>query len=115
MTCLPRSDHSRLSPRARHESPGSRRLPSPAALDPIAPAAIKHALRGTPPRHTECACYFAPSRVRRAPVQPLSRDRLTCRLVAAVLILLAAAARLVYLARDCPLDLAPDEAHYWDW
>jgi hypothetical protein len=23
--------------------------------------------------------------------------------------------RLVYLACDCPLDLAPDEAHYWDW
>jgi 4-amino-4-deoxy-L-arabinose transferase-like glycosyltransferase len=23
--------------------------------------------------------------------------------------------RLVYLAHDCPLDLAPDEAHYWDW
>ncbi|MCI0380496.1 MAG: glycosyltransferase family 39 protein [Gemmataceae bacterium] len=23
--------------------------------------------------------------------------------------------RLVYLATACPLDLAPDEAHYWDW
>jgi hypothetical protein len=23
--------------------------------------------------------------------------------------------RVAYLARDCPLDLAPDEAHYWDW
>ena len=22
---------------------------------------------------------------------------------------------LAYLAWDCPLDLAPDEAHYWDW
>src|SRR5262249_40912451 len=30
-------------------------------------------------------------------------------------ILGVAALRLVYLAHDCPLDLAPDEAHYWDW
>ena len=37
------------------------------------------------------------------------------RLGAAVLILGAAALRLLYLATDCPLDLAPDEAHYWDW
>jgi 4-amino-4-deoxy-L-arabinose transferase-like glycosyltransferase len=38
-----------------------------------------------------------------------------CRLLAACLILGAAAAHLAYLAGDCPLDLAPDEAHYWDW
>jgi 4-amino-4-deoxy-L-arabinose transferase-like glycosyltransferase len=38
-----------------------------------------------------------------------------CRLLAALLILGAAAAHLAYLACDCPLDLAPDEAHYWDW
>ena len=38
-----------------------------------------------------------------------------CRLLAAVLILGAAAAHLAYLACDCPLDLASDEAHYWDW
>src|SRR5262249_52190457 len=25
------------------------------------------------------------------------------------------AAHLAYLVRGCPLDLAPDEAHYWDW
>jgi 4-amino-4-deoxy-L-arabinose transferase-like glycosyltransferase len=37
------------------------------------------------------------------------------RLVAAFLILASASCRLAYLARDCPLDLAPDEAHYWDW
>ena len=36
-------------------------------------------------------------------------------LLAAALILGVAALRLVYLAHDCPLDLAPDEAHYWDW
>lgn len=38
-----------------------------------------------------------------------------CRLAAACLIMGSAAAHLAYLARDCPLDLAPDEAHYWDW
>ena len=39
----------------------------------------------------------------------------TCRLLAAGLIFGAAALHLVYLAWNCPLDLAPDEAHYWDW
>jgi 4-amino-4-deoxy-L-arabinose transferase-like glycosyltransferase len=37
------------------------------------------------------------------------------RLLAALLMLGAAGLRLAYLAHDCPLDLAPDEAHYWDW
>jgi hypothetical protein len=37
------------------------------------------------------------------------------RLLAALFILTAAVLHLVYLASDCPLDLAPDEAHYWDW
>jgi hypothetical protein len=37
------------------------------------------------------------------------------RLAAAALIVGAAVLRLFYLAHDCPLDLAPDEAHYWDW
>jgi hypothetical protein len=37
-----------------------------------------------------------------------------CRLLAAGLILGAAAAHLAYLYRS-PLDLAPDEAHYYDW
>jgi 4-amino-4-deoxy-L-arabinose transferase-like glycosyltransferase len=41
--------------------------------------------------------------------------RWRCRLIAAFLILGAAILRLLYLANDCPLDLAPDEAHYWDW
>src|SRR5437762_3573881 len=31
------------------------------------------------------------------------------------LILGSAGLRVAYLAHDCPLDLAPDEAHYWDW
>jgi 4-amino-4-deoxy-L-arabinose transferase-like glycosyltransferase len=37
------------------------------------------------------------------------------RLAAASLILGSVVLRLVYLAHNCPLDLAPDEAHYWDW
>jgi hypothetical protein len=36
-------------------------------------------------------------------------------LLAALLILGTAGLRFVYLATLCPLDLAPDEAHYWDW
>ena len=38
-----------------------------------------------------------------------------CRALAALLILGAAAAHVCYLTIHCPLDLAPDEAHYWDW
>jgi 4-amino-4-deoxy-L-arabinose transferase-like glycosyltransferase len=38
-----------------------------------------------------------------------------CRLLAACLILGAAALHLAYFTYNCPLDLAPDEAHYWDW
>src|SRR5438132_10976330 len=37
------------------------------------------------------------------------------RLAAAFLIVGAAVLRFLYLAIDCPLDLSPDEAHYWDW
>jgi hypothetical protein len=37
------------------------------------------------------------------------------RLGALALIVLASALHIVYLTHDCPLDLAPDEAHYWDW
>src|SRR5712692_6368820 len=37
------------------------------------------------------------------------------RLLAVLLILGSGAAHIGYLAYDCPLDLAPDEAHYWDW
>lgn len=40
---------------------------------------------------------------------------LPCRIAATLLILGAAALRIVYLACDCPLDLSPDEAHYWQW
>src|SRR6266852_3208751 len=37
------------------------------------------------------------------------------RAAAVVLIVAAVCLRLMYLAYSCPLDLAPDEAHYWDW
>jgi hypothetical protein len=37
------------------------------------------------------------------------------RLLAAFLIVAAAGLHLAYLVYSCPLDLAPDEAHYWDW
>src|SRR2546430_6030183 len=38
-----------------------------------------------------------------------------CRLLAALLILGTTVAHLLYLGINCPIDLAPDEAHYWDW
>ncbi len=38
-----------------------------------------------------------------------------CRATAAILIFGAAAAHLGFMLYHCPLDLAPDEAHYWDW
>src|SRR5437868_149188 len=37
------------------------------------------------------------------------------RLAAYLLIFAAAIFRMIYLACDCPLDLGPDEAHYWEW
>jgi hypothetical protein len=39
----------------------------------------------------------------------------TWRLLAGALIVVTTAMRVAYLAHNCPLDLAPDEAHYWDW
>ena len=37
------------------------------------------------------------------------------RWAAAGVIAAVAAANVAYLFAGCPLDLAPDEAHYWDW
>src|SRR6476620_2691859 len=37
------------------------------------------------------------------------------RLLAILLILGSSALHVAYLTHDCPLDLSPDEAHYWDW
>jgi hypothetical protein len=49
------------------------------------------------------------------PSQDTVERRWFWRCLAAVLILGTAILRVVYLSHDCPLDLAPDEAHYWDW
>jgi undecaprenyl-diphosphatase len=38
-----------------------------------------------------------------------------CRLILALIVTLGFLAHLLYLTRNCPLDLAGDEAHYWDW
>src|SRR5262245_20578367 len=37
------------------------------------------------------------------------------RALAGFLILAVTGLRFAWLLSDCPLDLAPDEAHYWDW
>jgi hypothetical protein len=42
-------------------------------------------------------------------------QRRNFHLAVLILILGSACLRLAYLAYQCPLDLAPDEAHYWDW
>src|SRR5215208_6150880 len=46
---------------------------------------------------------------------PRPDNRWLWRGLAAALIVGNAALHVGYLVRDCPLDLAPDEAHYWDW
>ncbi len=43
------------------------------------------------------------------------KSRWFWRGIAAVLILASAGFHLAFLARDCPLDLVPDEALYWQW
>ncbi len=37
------------------------------------------------------------------------------RIGAVLLVLVSAGLHLAYFAHQCPLNLAPDEAHYWDW
>lgn len=49
------------------------------------------------------------------PVLPAPASTWRWRLLAGFLILAAAALHIAYLACDCPLDLACDEAHYRDW
>jgi hypothetical protein len=44
-----------------------------------------------------------------------AREAWLYRLAALSLIVIVAVLRLFFLANDCRLDLAPDEAHYWDW
>jgi hypothetical protein len=38
-----------------------------------------------------------------------------CRVILAAVLLLGFLGHVHYLIRDCPIDLAPDEAQYWDW
>src|SRR5438132_14212188 len=47
--------------------------------------------------------------------QGKTRWKYCWRIAAAMLVLASAGLHLAYLTIDCPLDLAPDEAHYWDW
>ena len=51
----------------------------------------------------------------RRPVSSVVLSAPLCRLLAACLVLGSASAHVFYLAHECPLDLAPDEAHYYDW
>lgn len=44
-----------------------------------------------------------------------SEDCRPWRLYLAILLGCTTFLRLIYLIKFCPLDLAPDEAHYWDW
>jgi len=51
-----------------------------------------------------------------APALPETPERVwPYRWLAFLLILGSVLFRLGYLIYDCPLDLAPDEAHYWHW
>jgi 4-amino-4-deoxy-L-arabinose transferase-like glycosyltransferase len=58
------------------------------------------------------------SRLPAGGTEPPPAGRLTdraCRRIAAGLILASVVFHVAYLAFFCPLDLAPDEAHYWQW
>jgi hypothetical protein len=49
------------------------------------------------------------------PIPAQSASPWPWRSAAIALLVGAALLRFFYLACSCPLDLAPDEAHYWDW
>jgi hypothetical protein len=48
-------------------------------------------------------------------VESSQRPDRWCPWVAGLLIVAAALLHLLHMASGSPLDLAPDEAHYWDW
>jgi Dolichyl-phosphate-mannose-protein mannosyltransferase len=50
-----------------------------------------------------------------AGVAPAARQIWGWRILAGLLILASTSLHIAYLRFACPLDLAPDEAHYWDW
>jgi 4-amino-4-deoxy-L-arabinose transferase-like glycosyltransferase len=54
------------------------------------------------------------ARFRKPPRLSLSPER-RGRLLAAATIVASVALTLAYVWVRCPIDLAPDEAHYWDW
>src|SRR5437867_11932601 len=45
----------------------------------------------------------------------VSETKWRWRILAAILIFASGALHVRYLPHNCPLDLAPDEAHYWHW
>ncbi len=49
------------------------------------------------------------------PAPPRAAGAWPWHLASVLLILASAGLHAAYLAVDCPLDLAPDEAHYWHW
>ena len=73
-------------------------------MTPAAAAPPQTRLPTAQPRVVRCEVFRTP-----AP----SRSRY--HLAAAGLILASVVLNLAYLVCDCPLDLAPDEAHYWHW
>lgn len=50
-----------------------------------------------------------------APTAPPKRVRPSAAAAAGLLIVAWAGLNLAYVGFDCPLDLSPDEAHYWHW
>ena len=48
-------------------------------------------------------------------ISPSEAGRWRWRTLAGLLILALIGLRVAYLVFNCPLDLASDEAHYWDW
>ena len=49
------------------------------------------------------------------PVPAAPRCVWLCRVLAGFLLLSSAALRIAFMASPAPLDLSPDEGHYWDW
>jgi hypothetical protein len=90
--------------------------------NPTPQGALDHALLVHPAEAPQAPLVLEkpfPLRSRPTPLQPspgVSRRRAWFwRLFAGLLIVGSAWLHVSYLLSDPPLDLAPDEAHYWDW